>query len=41
LFSRVVRVGLNTGVGAVEARSVLSGSIFSRPDDCADLVFRF
>ena len=38
LFSRVMRVGLNTGVGARRAESVLSLPIFSGPDDCADLV---
>ena len=40
LFSRVMRVGLNTGPGAGCAESGLSGAIFSRPDDCADLVNR-
>lgn len=38
LFSWVMRDGLSTGVGARRPGSGLSGSIFSGPDDCADLV---
>src|SRR6056297_3500486 len=41
LFSRVMRVGLNTGMGAGRAKTGLSGPIFSGPDDCADLVNSF
>ena len=38
LFSRVMRVGLSTGLCARWPGSVLSGPIFSGPNDCADLV---
>jgi len=38
LFSRVMRVGLSTGLCAMKAGSVLSGPVFSRPHDFADLV---
>ena len=41
LFSRVMREGLNTGIGAKRAESGLSPLIFSGPDDCADLVNSF
>jgi hypothetical protein len=35
LYSRVMRDGLSTGVGARRPGSGLSGSIFSGPHDCA------
>ena len=38
LFSRVMRVGLSTASGAKRPGRDLSGSIFSGPHDCADLV---
>ena len=38
LFSRVMREGLNTGMGARSAESVLLEPVFSGPHDCADLV---
>ncbi len=38
LFSRVMRERLSTGLVAGMPESVLSGPIFSGPDDCADLV---
>jgi len=38
LYSRVMRGGLLTGVGAGIPGSVLSGLIFSGPVACADLV---
>ena len=38
LFSRVMRQGLSTGLRAKRPGSGLSGSVFSRADDCADLV---
>jgi len=38
LFSRVMRVGLSTDLRARRPGSGLSGPIFSRPHDCADLV---
>ena len=41
LFSRVMRVGLLTGGGARRPESVLSEPIFSKADDCADLVLSF
>ena len=41
LFSRVMRVGLSTGPCAERPESVLSGLIFSKADDCADLVLSF
>ena len=40
LFSRVMRLGLSTSVGAMRHGSGLSGPILSGPDDCADLVHR-
>ena len=38
LFSRVMRVGLSTGMGVRRPGSGLSRPIFSGPHDCADLV---
>ena len=38
LLSRVIREGLSTGAGATRPGSGLSGSIFSGPVACADLV---
>lgn len=38
LFSRVMREGLSTAVGAGRPGSGLLGAIFSGPHDCADLV---
>ena len=40
LFSGVMRDVLSTDRRQWKAKSVLSGPIFSRPDDCAVLVFR-
>ena len=36
-----MRVGLSTGPCAERPESVLSGLIFSKADDCADLVLSF
>jgi hypothetical protein len=33
--------GLSTGAGGNGRQSGLSGAMFSKADDCADLVFRF
>ena len=41
LFSRVMRVGLLTGPRPERRTRVLSGPIFSKADDCADLVLSF
>ena len=38
MFSRVMRAGLFTGMGAKRPGSVLSRPIFSGPDDCVVLV---
>jgi len=39
LFSRVMQVGLNTGVSTRRPEIVLCGAVFSEADDCAVLVF--
>ena len=38
LFSRVMRAGLSTGLGAKRPEGGLSGPTFSGPHDCTDLV---